>query len=1642
MNINAMTHNLIAMNTQRSLGINTQNKAKSVEKLSSGYRINRGADDAAGLAISEKMRKMIRGLNQGTENAQDGISWVQIGDGSLDETHSLLHRMTELTVKSLNGTWADSDRAAMQNEFKQLQTEINRVSDQSKFNDKHIFAKHQSPAYQFQGNIEWLPNQKHLITDEMNDLTITFSPSEYSPPQTATIRVPPGQYTTLELIDEIDTAIENAGLREKGLLFEYTANGTCNLNLEGGLCINEAVGGLSYLLYDVYKGGSTGALIGTTQFLSDTAKLPIRAGLNDNLEFDIESLGGQSIHKNLTVPAGNYTRDELIEWLNTNLQDTSAVAIKYGQGIKLTSDDSIITGLKGNMFKVDNPEKGEVISTSIFYDNIGYGPVTMIPASLTGGGVLTTDITDVEHGYFHIEPSNNQLTVRPNGSSAATTLVIPDGYYTAESMKDKLNELFANQNIELQADIYTDKDKYQGLIITSTVKGLESDVGIDKTSSAYNTLFVTRAYNKLQESEKYVRDKIYDSNAYFIGGKSFYNDSWPMTVEPGVNDTFQLSVNGVLHEISLAKGDYNNMTDFVTAINKAITDAKATAMLKYPNNPEIPELLGSVQATAYGSNVRLISSHKDVTTVMPSAYTDKNNKVNDGFANIFTTHITYTSTSSQYYSPGVVTTNTPINLPATITDNKKLLSVYVDNKPYSVTIPPGKYNDYNSLLDVINKQLPTASYQSVPITFSNVNTYGVNNTFTNTSTGQTVPPSQPIQYLGAGKSDLNQGQVGDNSKDTAAEVKLDIPYFPSSGGLTLTNSNNAIDFEINGLKKTIYLDANKKFNSMTDLKNNLQSKLNDWLGTGDNGVQVTVSGSKLVLTTNQKGDGALIKCGTDTSNFLYSMNTKITTASIQLSKPLQSSMAIKTGDNDTFKFKYNGSDVNITLPAGNYNRDQLRTEINNQLIAKGIDVRVEMNGSSFLTLKATTPGAGHKLEFDSTNGGTCITSVFQNADSKLQPATATLDADIQDPITIDSSSDKFTIIINHTAHTVTLDAGTYNRSNFASHLNTKLQGAGVSVTLDGNKLKFTTTAIGTSAHIQMTHAGGGSSMKAIFGEKQQLFRGVEASFSPDHKLLLTALDQNGNPDSNGQVAVYSSNGSIFQLPKQSPPQTHNGTANTGYHSKIYSCIDGASLKNTPIKITQWNNNLSFNYYYNGYSRNVSITLDQKEYTYEELEKALQEKLDASTGTGNSRLTVKVDSNGVNILAGSPGRDFYFDETSFRGGFYYNILRHTPEQKYDTTAYIRKGGSDGDVYAVGRKDIRNTITEITQGVNDTLRFDFTYDGTVERLTMTLDPGKYSGASLITHLQEKLNEQLVKKGFEPNTILASIGGVNTGVTGNNDNNALVFKLNNYVKLPKVDVEYKIDGIGGSAAFSVFYQTDGDIKVAYITGTKDISNGVTIPKNSNFSFDTDGKHYSITVPAGKYTADGIIKELNKQFKAANAPILAKLEGKNLKLTHTKYGEHHITNISGDAKRYLFFQENSFFDEEQKINIMPSDNSNDKIVIDKPAVNTATLGIHSVIITNPKYAKKALTRIGEAVSSVSEIRGMFGAVQNRLEHTIDSNNNTAENLQASESIIRDTDMSREALEMSRSNILENVGQIVLTQANQAKRDVLRLLE
>ena len=131
-------HNISAMNANRMLGITQGSLAKSTEKLSSGYKVNRAADDAAGLSISEKMRKQIRGLDQASANAEDGISAVQTAEGALTEVHDMLQRMNELAVKASNGTMSLDDRQTVQDEVDQLLTEIDRVAETTKFNETYL----------------------------------------------------------------------------------------------------------------------------------------------------------------------------------------------------------------------------------------------------------------------------------------------------------------------------------------------------------------------------------------------------------------------------------------------------------------------------------------------------------------------------------------------------------------------------------------------------------------------------------------------------------------------------------------------------------------------------------------------------------------------------------------------------------------------------------------------------------------------------------------------------------------------------------------------------------------------------------------------------------------------------------------------------------------------------------------------------------------------------------------------------------------------------------------------------------------------------------------------------------------------------------------------------------------------------------------------------------------------------------------------------------------------------------------------------------------------------------------------------------------------------------------------------------------
>ena len=176
--IMVVQHNLTAMNSNRMLGITTKSQAKSTEKLSSGYKINRAADDAAGLSISEKMRKQIRGLTQASSNAQDGISAVQTAEGALNEVQDMLQRMNELAVKAANGTQSEDDRSYIQNEIDQLTTEIDRVAETTKFNETYLLKGDREATKEFTYNYKTFTadvaataNAGAVVTDATSSLT-------------------------------------------------------------------------------------------------------------------------------------------------------------------------------------------------------------------------------------------------------------------------------------------------------------------------------------------------------------------------------------------------------------------------------------------------------------------------------------------------------------------------------------------------------------------------------------------------------------------------------------------------------------------------------------------------------------------------------------------------------------------------------------------------------------------------------------------------------------------------------------------------------------------------------------------------------------------------------------------------------------------------------------------------------------------------------------------------------------------------------------------------------------------------------------------------------------------------------------------------------------------------------------------------------------------------------------------------------------------------------------------------------------------------------------------------------------------------------------------------------------------------------
>ncbi|MCM1049833.1 MAG: flagellin [Clostridiales bacterium] len=923
-----ISRNLDAMNLNRIVNDNISAHAKSSERVSSGYRINLAADNPVGLAMSETMRRQIRGLMQGTNNTKDGVAFVQIADGAMSEIHDMLQRMNELSLKSADGLCTAVDRAALNAEFDQLRTEIDRINSNTSFNTMPVFEEHEPSYYQICGNRQWNDNQLHTITESTNELNIHL-PDGYVP-KDYTITVPAGTYTTQELMDEIDDALHKMSPANPGFVFEYTSDGYCNLNFESAdgkpTMIDFIDGSLSYLIYDFETGGSAATLLGTTGF-GPGETLSISRGNNDVLGFYLER-DGISQEVSITLAPKSYTYDDLFNAIQSELNNAATKAslaadVKVEtyeddgkRYVQITGTNNVnITGLKGNMFRF---EKSGQIYHSAFYDNAIYGEFKNTPASITGNYY--------DSSYpIGISDNNNILKFKVNNKEYEIKIPVKangDGYTVSQLVS------LINSNADVK-DVVTASsvskyisgrnDYCYALKLSGTQGALVFDTDSDVNKNTYNTLFCTDG----------------DFSTIITGQPASITGTANLTGKISLPDEpLIFYVDGTKCTLTGIGGDYNSLEDLCTKLNGIIPDDIKTK-IKFDKDSS--------------NHIRIVAQSSAVKKI---EIKDKNNTYNTLFTQKRYTYYT-SSYSGRLYTTGSTQqgnlsseekyeaatyrkydSTSDFQKPIDLSGNNTMTINLSKGSPITITLNE-KYDTIGQLVNDINSKLGSASSE-VSVSYTSSSSSGsINFNYSpdrsKVKVGDNWSISVNFNWDAIFKTSV-QGHSSSNQSDSTI-----TSFSTISNGIKIDDSNNVLELKLNGMTNAgIVTIKNGTYNTKEALAKAVQDAINATNDLKDKGITVSCENSKLVLTAPY---------GTFTSNsvkgsFYYKVMCEIKDLSPDISaggskydppariigrvdltkEPLE----IIKGANDqiTFDFTYPGSTdplvITITLPAGEY----------------------------------------------------------------------------------------------------------------------------------------------------------------------------------------------------------------------------------------------------------------------------------------------------------------------------------------------------------------------------------------------------------------------------------------------------------------------------------------------------------------------------------------------------------------------------------------------------------------------------------------------------------------------------------------------------------------------------------------------------
>jgi flagellin len=932
-----INHNITATNTHRQLSTNTANQSKSIEKLSSGLRINRAGDDAAGLAISEKMRGQIRGLDQASRNAQDGISLIQTAEGALSETHDILQRMRELSVQAANGTNTANDRDAIQSEVNQLTSEINRIGNTTEFNNlKLLNGKiNVTPAVTANvkggqlssGNIDILAAATQAtakgtaLTSTSTQISAVGGPTVTGTKAFTT----PGTNNSGPNVGETKAVLTGAAITAQNVgAFAPSVTGTKayatavgpNLATTGAT----AVGGTVLNTNAAFKVSSSAhqEAVGTSTYA--TAVGPDVTALNNELQFTV---GGSTYTATMTVKDYDGTAGNTVTDFAADLQ----TAMQTAAG----GDTNISVSLNATTNKIEIGYAGT--STAFSVDGGG------LATSHLGGALATTTVAQ-----------NDTLSLTVNGTTKNITLASATYDLTGGGAATFLADLNAKLDAQFGAgSVVGSFDGAGKLKLTDGATGSGSTI----TSITGN------------------------------GATSLGLDTATLT-QGTENNSLTLTYGGVQKTITMAVKDYDGTAgdttaDFLTDLNAKLTTAygagKVTASLDASNKIKFTtENAGDTLSLDSGGLLDKVvknSAADSLTASTPTANNQLSLSVN-GTNKTITLSGNYTDLTNAGQQASFVTDiNAKLdaafgagNVAATFASGKLVLT---DNTTGTASTIDNIGGTAAAALGLSGSAQGTES-NKLDVTYNGVSKTVTLDTADYSAGGDDsatdfLADIQSKLDTAFGAGNINASFDASNKVVFAAKNASDTITIDGGGAAALlkaapadsftagvSSSNNALNITANGVTKSITLsDATYDFTNAgdkTSLLADLNGKLNTAFGAG-NVVASFDASNKLTFTNGLSGSESSITSVTGSAANALGLTSTTNT---------QGSNANNTGT-----ITIDGTAVNITLAAQNYTTGGLASDLQSQIRAAGgalANASVNFTDGAFQITSGTNGAAG------------------------------------------------------------------------------------------------------------------------------------------------------------------------------------------------------------------------------------------------------------------------------------------------------------------------------------------------------------------------------------------------------------------------------------------------------------------------------------------------------------------------------------------------------------------------------------------------------------------------------------------------------------------------------------------------------------